>query len=252
MGRSGAVPCRRAEVEIRQVARPRTSATPTPPNCASRRTGCGPRPPPSTSLDAGKRALSGVRRRSRVVDAVWRMESAKLIAALTRIVARRRGRRGTGAGRAGRGAGAVAGDGCARTSRAPGSWPSPSTARSTGSAAPSGSSARPSELGQELEIAGGEEPDSTAALDEDVGDDLLRLVFIACHPVLSREARVALTLRLIGGLTTDEIARAFLVAEPTVAQRIVRAKRTLAAARVPVRGAAAAPSSRRGWRRCSR
>ena len=75
-----------------------------------------------------------------------------------------------------------------------------------------------------------------------VEDDLLRLVFISCHPVLSREARVALTLRLLGGLTTDEIARAFLVAEPTVAQRIVRAKRTLAAARA-LRGAHAARSS---------
>jgi len=72
-----------------------------------------------------------------------------------------------------------------------------------------------------------------AALDDDVGDDLLRLVFIACHPVLSTDACVALTLRLIGGLTTDEIARAFLVPEATVAQRIVRAKRTLVEARVP-------------------
>ena len=72
-----------------------------------------------------------------------------------------------------------------------------------------------------------------AALDDDVGDDLLRLVFISCHPVLSTEARVALTLRLLGGLTTDEIARAFLVPEPTIAQRIVRAKRTLAEKRVP-------------------
>ena len=72
-----------------------------------------------------------------------------------------------------------------------------------------------------------------AALDDDVGDDLLRLVFTACHPVLSPEARVALTLRLLGGLTTDEIARSFLVPEPTIAQRIVRAKRTLTAARVP-------------------
>ena len=70
--------------------------------------------------------------------------------------------------------------------------------------------------------------DLEAALDDDVGDDLLRLVFISCHPVLSTEARVALTLRLLGGLTTDEIARAFLVPEPTIAQRIVRAKRTLA------------------------
>jgi RNA polymerase sigma factor (sigma-70 family) len=72
-----------------------------------------------------------------------------------------------------------------------------------------------------------------AAFDDPIGDDLLRLMFIACHPVLSREARAALTLRLLGGLTTDEIARAFLVPEPTIAQRIVRAKRTLAEARVP-------------------
>jgi RNA polymerase sigma-70 factor, ECF subfamily len=72
-----------------------------------------------------------------------------------------------------------------------------------------------------------------AALDDDIGDDLLRLVFTACHPVLSTEARVALTLRLLGGLTTEEIARAFLVSEPTVAQRIVRAKRTLTEAGVP-------------------
>ena len=71
------------------------------------------------------------------------------------------------------------------------------------------------------------------ALDDDVGDDLLRLVFVACHPVLTPEARVALTLRLLGGLTTDEIARAFLVPEPTIAQRIVRAKRTLAEKRIP-------------------
>ena len=75
--------------------------------------------------------------------------------------------------------------------------------------------------------------DPADALDDDVGDDLLRLIFIACHPVLSTEARVALTLRLLGGLSTEEIARAFLVAEPTIAQRIVRAKRTLAEARVP-------------------
>ncbi|KDR26966.1 RNA polymerase sigma factor [Caballeronia zhejiangensis] len=72
-----------------------------------------------------------------------------------------------------------------------------------------------------------------AAREDDIGDDLLRLIFTACHPVLSVDARAALTLRLIGGLTTDEIARAFLVPEPTIAQRIVRAKRTLSAARVP-------------------
>src|ERR671937_111172 len=78
-----------------------------------------------------------------------------------------------------------------------------------------------------------DEPDLDAALDDHIGDDLLRLIFTACHPVLSTEARVALTLRLLGGLATEEIARAFLVAEPTIAQRIVRAKRTLAAAHVP-------------------
>ena len=90
------------------------------------------------------------------------------------------------------------------------------------------------ELARELELElarGGQDID--AAIDDYVGDDLLRLMFLACHPVLSKEARTALTLRLLGGLTTDEIARAFLVAEPTVAQRIVRAKRTLAAAQVP-------------------
>ena len=76
-------------------------------------------------------------------------------------------------------------------------------------------------------------PDLDAALDDDLGDDLLRLIFTACHPVLSTEARAALTLRLIGGLTTDEIARAFLLPEPTIAQRIVRAKRTLAKEGVP-------------------
>ena len=86
------------------------------------------------------------------------------------------------------------------------------------------------ELDAQLEAAA---LDLEAAMDDDIGDDLLRLVFIACHPVLSTEARVALTLRLLGGLTTEEIARAFLVPEPTIAQRIVRAKRTLAEARAP-------------------
>jgi RNA polymerase sigma-70 factor, ECF subfamily len=90
------------------------------------------------------------------------------------------------------------------------------------------------ELARELELELGREgADLDAALDDYVGDDLLRLMFLTCHPVLSKEARTALTLRLLGGLTTDEIARAFLLAEPTVAQRIVRAKRTLAAAQVP-------------------
>jgi RNA polymerase sigma-70 factor, ECF subfamily len=89
------------------------------------------------------------------------------------------------------------------------------------------------ELGYELAAKETAVPDLNAALDDNIGDDLLRLVFISCHPVLSTEARVALTLRLLGGLTTEEIARAFLVSERTVAQRIVRAKRSLAEAHVP-------------------
>src|SRR5437867_1939439 len=90
------------------------------------------------------------------------------------------------------------------------------------------------ELGRDLEARRETAAaDLDAAIDDDVGDDLLSLIFTACHPVLSSDARVALTLRLLGGLTTEEIARAFLVPEPTVAQRIVRAKRTLADARVP-------------------
>jgi RNA polymerase sigma factor (sigma-70 family) len=84
------------------------------------------------------------------------------------------------------------------------------------------------ELGRDLREDESTPPDLDAALDDEIGDDLLRLIFTACHPVLSAEARVALTLRLLGGLTTDEIARAFIVPEPTIAQRIVRAKKTLA------------------------
>jgi RNA polymerase sigma-70 factor (ECF subfamily) len=91
------------------------------------------------------------------------------------------------------------------------------------------------EIARDLEIRlGADEEDIDAALDDHVGDDLLRLVFTACHPVLSTEARVALTLRLLGGLTTEEIARGFLAPVPTVQQRIVRAKRTLAEAKVPI------------------
>lgn len=84
------------------------------------------------------------------------------------------------------------------------------------------------ELGRDLREEEATPPDLDSVLDDDIGDDLLRLIFTACHPVLSQEARVALTLRLLGGLTTDEIARAFLMPEPTIAQRIVRAKKTLA------------------------
>lgn len=89
------------------------------------------------------------------------------------------------------------------------------------------------QLGRELEAVEMAVPDLASAIDDPVGDDLLRLAFISCHPVLSTDARAALTLRLLGGLTTPEIARAFLAPEPTIAQRIVRAKRTLAEARVP-------------------
>jgi len=89
------------------------------------------------------------------------------------------------------------------------------------------------ELGRHFEVLEMTVPDFDTALDDEIGDDLLRLVFISCHPILSAESRVALTLRLLGGLTTEEIARAFLVSESTIAQRIVRAKRTLSEAHVP-------------------
>jgi RNA polymerase sigma factor (sigma-70 family) len=90
------------------------------------------------------------------------------------------------------------------------------------------------ELAQEIELRGdAESPDLAAAIDDPFDDDLLRLIFTTCHPVLSTDARVALTLRLLGGLTTREIASAYLVSESAVAQRIVRAKRTLSEARVP-------------------
>jgi RNA polymerase sigma-70 factor (ECF subfamily) len=89
------------------------------------------------------------------------------------------------------------------------------------------------EIGRELEDVQAETPDIDSALDDDIGDDLLRLIFTACHPVVPAEGRVALTLRLLGGLTTEEIARSFLQSEPTIAQRIVRAKKTITEARLP-------------------
>jgi RNA polymerase sigma factor (sigma-70 family) len=166
----------------------------------------------------------------RVVEAVWRIESAKLVAALTRVT-----------GDVGL-AEELAQDALVAALER---WPETGVPDKPAAWLMATAKHRAvdvfrraerlqrktAELGRELTDA--EEPDWAAALDEVVEDDLLRLVFIACHPVLSREARVALTLRLLGGLTTDEIARAFLVPESTVAQRIVRAKRTLAAARVP-------------------
>jgi RNA polymerase sigma factor (sigma-70 family) len=168
----------------------------------------------------------------RVVDAVWRMESAKLVAALTRV-----------AGDVGL-AEELAQDALVAALEQwpasgvpdrPGAWLMAAAKRRSIDAFRRAERLRHKtvELGRELRTEQSPEEEWAAALDEVVDDDLLRLVFIACHPVLSREARVALTLRLLGGLTTGEVARAFLVPESTVAQRIVRAKRTLSAARAP-------------------
>src|SRR2546427_407820 len=167
------------------------------------------------------------------IDAVWRIESARLIAGLARIV------RDVGL------AEELAQDALVAALE---QWPESGVPRNPGAWLMATAKHRAIdllrrnkrleqkhlELGRELEARQERAaPDLDAALDDDVGDDLLRLVFTACHPVLSAEARVALTLRLLGGLTTEEIARAFLVPEPTVSQRIVRAKRTLAEERVP-------------------
>ena len=169
----------------------------------------------------------------RAIDAVWRIESAKLIAGLARIV----GDIGV--------AEDLAQDALVTALER---WPESGVPENPGAWLMATAKHRAidrfrrgklldrkhSEIGRELEARQeSPEPDLIAAIDDHVGDDLLGLMFTACHPVLSTEARVALTLRLIGGLTTDEIARAFLVAEPTIAQRIVRAKRTLALAHVP-------------------
>jgi RNA polymerase sigma-70 factor (ECF subfamily) len=169
----------------------------------------------------------------RAIDAVWRIESARLIAGLARIV------RDVGL------AEDLAQDALLAALE---QWPESGVPDNPGAWLMGTAKHRAidhlrrnkllerkhEELGHELEAQQDMAvPDLDASLDDDVGDDLLRLVFTACHPVLSSEARVALTLRLLGGLTTGEIARAFLVSEPTIAQRIVRAKRTLAEARVP-------------------
>ena len=168
-----------------------------------------------------------------VIDAVWRIESARIIAGLTRVV------RDVGL------AEELAQDALVAALE---QWPQSGIPDNPGAWLMAAAKNRAidlwrrnkrlelkhAELGRELQAQ--QEmavPNFEAALDDDIGDDLLRLVFISCHPVLATEARVALTLRLLGGLTTDEIARAFLAPEPTIAQRIVRAKRTLADERVP-------------------
>ena len=168
----------------------------------------------------------------RTIEAVWRIESARLIASLTRIV------RDVGlAEDLAQGALVAALEQWSRTGVPdnPGAWLMTTAKHHAIDQIRRNVrlERKTEEMGRDLEIqqelAGDIDPDS----DDDVGDDLLRLIFIACHPILSMEARVALTLRLLGGLRTDEIARAFLIPEPTVAQRIVRAKRTLAEAHVP-------------------
>jgi RNA polymerase sigma factor (sigma-70 family) len=168
------------------------------------------------------------------IDAVWRIESARIIAGLTRIV------RDVGL------AEELAQDALVAALE---QWPQSGIPDNPGAWLMAAAKNRAidlwrrnkrlelkhAELGRELQAQ--QEmavPSFEAALDDDMGDDLLRLVFISCHPALATEARVALTLRLLGGLTTDEIARAFLAPEPTVAQRIVRAKRTLADEHVPL------------------
>ena len=169
----------------------------------------------------------------RAIDAVWRIESARLIAGLARMV----GDVGV--------AEDLAHDALVAALER---WPESGVPENPGAWLMATAKRRAidllrrrrllerkhAELGREIdarqEVA---VTDLEAGIDDDIGDDLLRLVFTSCHPVLSTEARVALTLRLLGGLTTEEIARAFLVAEPTVAQRIVRAKKTLTEERVP-------------------
>src|SRR5207253_2392174 len=193
--------------------------------------------------DAGAEARQGAYRAERAqavtqsdthsaIDAVWRIESAKLIAGLARIT-----------GDVGL-AEDLAHDALVAALER---WPESGVPDNPGAWLMATAKHRAidqlrrgkmldrkhEQLGHELDAGrDGALPDLDAAIDDPIGDDLLRLMFIACHPVLSTEARVALTLRLLGGLTTDEIARAFLVPEPTIAQRIVRAKRTLAEARV--------------------
>jgi RNA polymerase sigma factor (sigma-70 family) len=168
----------------------------------------------------------------RTIDAVWRIESPRLIAGLTRIV------RDVGV------AEDLAQDALVAALE---QWPQSGVPDNPGAWLMATAKHRAidrfrrntrlerklDEFGRELEAREMAVPDLVSAIDDDFGDDLLRLVFISCHPVLSTEAQVALTLRLLGGLTTGEIARAFVVPERTIAQRIVRAKRTLTEARVP-------------------
>ena len=168
----------------------------------------------------------------RAIEAVWRIESARIIAGLTRIV------RDVGvAEELAQDALVVALERWPESGipENPGAWLMGTAKHRAIDYLRRGTliDRKHEDLGREMAEREMQVPDLAAAMDDTIGDDLLRLVFIACHPVLSTEARVALTLRLLGGLTTDEIARAYLVAEGTIAQRIVRAKKTLAEAQVP-------------------
>jgi RNA polymerase sigma factor (sigma-70 family) len=162
----------------------------------------------------------------RAIEAVWRIESPKLIASLARVV---------------RDVGLAEDFAQDALVAALAQWPADGVPDKPGAWLMTAAKRRAIDhfrrdatlQGKYAAIAESMEKNEMPFPDEDIGDDLLRLIFIACHPVLSEEARIALTLRLLGGLGTDEIARAFLVPEPTVAQRIVRAKRTLADARIP-------------------
>lgn len=168
----------------------------------------------------------------RTIDAIWRIESPKLIAGLARIV------RDVGI------AEELAQDAIVAALE---QWPKSGVPDNPGAWLMATAKRRAidrlrrntvlqrkhEQLRRDLEVRQRDEPDLDTAIDDDIGDDLLRLMFMSCHPVLSKEARVALTLRLLGGLKTEEIARAFLAPEATVAQRIVRAKRTLAEAHIP-------------------
>ena len=169
----------------------------------------------------------------RTIDTVWRIESARIIAGLTRLV----GDIGMAEDLA-QDALVAALEQWPKTGipKRPGAWLMAAAKHRAIDYLRRGQriERKHEELGRELEVDREiAEPDVHEALDDPIGDDMLRLIFICCHPVLSIEARVALTLRLVGGLTTEEIARAFLVPVPTLAQRIVRAKRTLREARVP-------------------
>ena len=232
MGQAHPEPRRRGRRPSRSArcSRPTTSATQLTPELREQEQRL------RAQTEAGRLAAGARARRrdvNRTIDAVWRIESARLIAGLARIV---------------RDVGLAEDLAQEALVAALEQWPESGVPDNPGAWLMATAKHRAidrlrraevherktRELERELERRGEvETPDLEAEIDDPFDDDLLRLVFTTCHPVLSTDARVALTLRLLGGLTTREIARAYLVSEATVAQRIVRAKRTLSAARVP-------------------